>query len=158
MGEELGLEDAEIPEDRALDPGGRDGCRAPLPWTREAPHGWGERPWLPWPPHARERSVEEQRDEGSSILQLYRRLLGVRRGSAALREGELELVSSPAEGVLLYRRSRGTDERLIGINFGDDPALLPLSTPREIELASDGRGEGEPFPGELRGSQAVVLR
>ncbi len=32
MGEELGLQDAEIPVARRLDPGGRDGCRAPLPW------------------------------------------------------------------------------------------------------------------------------
>ena len=31
-GEELGLEDAVIPEDRRVDPGGRDGCRAPIPW------------------------------------------------------------------------------------------------------------------------------
>src|SRR6185369_6013707 len=32
-GEELGLEDAEIADDRRVDPGGRDGCRAPIPWT-----------------------------------------------------------------------------------------------------------------------------
>jgi alpha-glucosidase len=31
-GEELGLADAEVPSERVLDPGGRDGCRAPLPW------------------------------------------------------------------------------------------------------------------------------
>jgi alpha-glucosidase len=33
QGEELGLEDATIPPDRVVDPGGRDGCRAPIPWT-----------------------------------------------------------------------------------------------------------------------------
>ena len=32
QGDELGLADADIPEDRAVDPGGRDGCRALLPW------------------------------------------------------------------------------------------------------------------------------
>ena len=32
-GEELGLEDAIVPPDRVVDPGGRDGCRAPIPWT-----------------------------------------------------------------------------------------------------------------------------
>ena len=31
QGDELGLEDAEVPEARAVDPGGRDGCRAPVP-------------------------------------------------------------------------------------------------------------------------------
>ena len=50
-GEELGLEDAEVPAERVVDPGGRDGCRAPLPWDASAGHGWGEgEPWLPWPP------------------------------------------------------------------------------------------------------------
>ena len=48
-GEELGLEDAVVPDDRVVDPGGRDGCRAPLPWTEAAPHGWGPDPWLPVP-------------------------------------------------------------------------------------------------------------
>ena len=32
-GEELGLEDAEIPPERVVDPGGREGCRAPIRWT-----------------------------------------------------------------------------------------------------------------------------
>ena len=32
-------------------PGGRDGCRAPIPWTRGAAARLGARePWLPWPP------------------------------------------------------------------------------------------------------------
>ena len=43
-GEELGLEDAVVPPDRVVDPGGRDGCRAPMPWTAGAGHGWGGRP------------------------------------------------------------------------------------------------------------------
>jgi alpha-glucosidase len=50
-GEELGLEDADVPPERRLDPGGRDGCRAPIPWTASGWHGWASgRPWLPWPP------------------------------------------------------------------------------------------------------------
>ena len=35
-GEELGLEDAVVPPDRVVDPGGRDGCRAPIPWDATA--------------------------------------------------------------------------------------------------------------------------
>ena len=40
QGEELGLEDADVPEERRIDPGGRDGCRAPIPWTPDPGHGW----------------------------------------------------------------------------------------------------------------------
>ena len=50
-GEELGLEDAVIPPSRVLDPGGRDGCRAPIPWTPAPDHGWStDDPWLPGRP------------------------------------------------------------------------------------------------------------
>ena len=57
-GEELGLEDAVVPEDRQVDPGGRDGCRAPIPWEPGPAHGWPtDDPWLPWPPDADARNV-----------------------------------------------------------------------------------------------------
>ena len=36
QGQELGLPDAEIPPDRIVDVDGRDGERAPIPWTADA--------------------------------------------------------------------------------------------------------------------------
>ena len=42
-GEELGLQNAVIPPERAVDPGGRDVCRAPIPWDATPAHGWSER-------------------------------------------------------------------------------------------------------------------
>ena len=36
-GEELGLLDAEVPVEARVDPGGRDGSRAPIPWGATAP-------------------------------------------------------------------------------------------------------------------------
>ncbi|MDQ2825526.1 MAG: alpha-amylase family glycosyl hydrolase, partial [Actinomycetota bacterium] len=45
-GEELGLLDAEIPAEAMVDPGGRDGCRAPVPWDGTPGHGWAGDPWL----------------------------------------------------------------------------------------------------------------
>ena len=92
-GEELGLEDAVIPVDRVVDPGGRDGCRAPIPWDASSGHGWaldGAEPWLPFPPDAGDRNVATLGAEPSSILHLYRRLLAFRRVSAALRRGSIE--------------------------------------------------------------------
>src|SRR5204863_3949093 len=72
QGEELGLEDAVVPPERRVDPGARDGCRAPIPWTAAAPHGWqGAQPWLPFPPEPDQRSVEAQRDDPGSIVHLY---------------------------------------------------------------------------------------
>jgi len=157
MGEELGLEDATVPPERQLDPGGRDGCRAPIPWKQAAPHGWGGAPWLPWPPDAAQRSVEQQQGQEGSMLHLYRRLLALRRESPALRQGDLERL--PLSGDLLaYWRQEGPDRRLIVLNFAGAPAHFECSERLHVVLSSDGRGEGEPFDGRVAPDQALLLQ
>jgi alpha-glucosidase len=151
-GEELGLEDAIVPPDRVVDPGGRDGCRAPIPWTRAAPHGWdGAEPWLPFPPEAAARSVESLRGDPGSILHLYRDALALRRASPALTLGSLRLLDTP-EGVLGYERTRGDDRRVVLINFTGDP--IPVGPTGTVHLTSDGGA----FAGTLAPNQAVVLK
>ncbi len=153
-GEELGLEDAEIPADRVVDPGGRDGCRAPVPWDASAGHGWGPSPWLPWAPEPERRNVATLRDDPSSILQLYRRLLAARRASPALSEGEWTALDAP-DGVLAYVRTHDGDRRVVAVNFTDD--AVAWDGQGVVEVASDGSGEGSPFGGTLGPSQGVVL-
>jgi alpha-glucosidase len=136
QGDELGLEDAVVPEERRVDPGGRDGCRAPLPWGPGSGHGWPVAdPWLPWPPGPESRNVATERDDHGSMLHLYRDLLAARRASPALRRGSVRLRDAPAD-VLAYERSCGDDRRLILVNFGDGPADVPLDERWEIEVAS----------------------
>ncbi|HYI61289.1 MAG TPA: alpha-amylase family glycosyl hydrolase [Acidimicrobiales bacterium] len=165
-GEELGLADAVVPDDRAVDPGGRDGCRAPIPWSPGPGHGWGtEDPWLPWPPSAATGGdAESLRADPGSILHLYRRLLAARRASPALRTGDQRLREGPG-GVLAWERSAGDDRRVVAVNFGAEPADLdrPDLGPEPgpgwaVEVASDGAGEGEPFTGALAPDTAVLLR
>ena len=157
-GEELGLADAVVPAGREVDPGGRDGCRAPIPWTTSADHGWGVAdPWLPWPPQAGERSVESQREDPGSVLHLYRRLLHARRGSPALRVGSFAWLRAPA-GVLAFERQAGEDRRVVLVNFTPAPAEAPLAELLQVEVASDGEGEGRAYSGRLGPDQALVLR
>ena len=151
-GEELGLEDAVIPPARALDPGGRDGCRAPIPWLAASPHGWqGAEPWLPFPPTPDARSWEALRGDDESILHLYRQLLAARRASPALQHGTLELLDAPT-GVVAYRRRADGDERVVLVNMSDDPVDVPM--PGTVELSSDAN----PSAGTLAPDTAVVLR
>jgi alpha-glucosidase len=157
-GEELGLEDAVVPPARVLDPGGRDGCRAPIPWGAGPTHGWtSSDPWLPWPPEAGHRNLAALRDEPTSILHLYRRLLSARRASPALREGTFAMREAP-QGTLVWERRREGDRRIVCVNFEDTPAELALSGTWRVEVASDGRGEGERFTGTLGPDAALVLR
>jgi len=123
MGEELGLEDAVVPDEAVVDPGGRDGCRAPMPWTREPDAGWGPSPWLPLPPDAAERSVEAQQGDPTSMLEHYRRLLALRHAEEALHSGSIEMLDAP-EGVLRWRRvapgaASGHDVIEVAVNFTD---------------------------------------
>jgi alpha-glucosidase len=156
-GEELGLEDAVVPPERTVDPGGRDGCRAPIPWTGAADHGWGVTdPWLPWPPEPDVRNVADLTADPSSIAHLYRRLLAARRASPALRLGDMELLDMGPD-VVAWRRggAAGAADRLVAVNMGSSPAAVDLAG--TVLVASDGAGEGTPFPGSLGPDRAVLI-
>ena len=158
-GEELGLEDAVVPPGRAVDPGGRDGCRAPIPWDGSRGHGWtGSDPWLPWPPEPAVHNVEALRADEGSILHLYRRLLAERKASAALATGDQRLLEAPA-GVLAWERSGDGERRRVAVNFTaaevDAAELLEGWT---VAVASDGTGEGEAARATLGPDRALILR
>jgi len=110
-GDELGMQQAEIPRELERDMAGRDGARTPLPWNG----GWSK-PWLPL--GAGVASVAEQRDDPDSFLNLCRRLLARRRSSVDLQDGSYETLPAPA-GVWMFRRGEGT---LVALNLSDEPA------------------------------------
>ena len=159
-GEELGLEDGVVPAERVVDPGGRDGCRSPIPWEPGPTHGWsGAEAWLPWPPQPDVRNLRTETDDPDSFLHLYRRLLAARRACAALHRGNLVLLDGLPDTVLAYERIGGDDRRVVAINFGDEAVAVDhAAVTGTIEVASDGSGEGSPFGGVLAPDQAVILR
>ena len=172
-GEELGLADADVPAERRVDPGGRDGCRAPIPWTPSEGHGWAAEPWLPWPPEAScGRDVQSMRATPGSTLDLYRRLLAARKASPALSRGSFEwLPSGPSGGpVLSYRRfstggsgsavaGDGTDERVVAVNFASVRASVPLPAGRWLPEVGTHARPASPLAGglDLEPDEAVVL-
>jgi len=87
---------------------GRDGCRVPIPWSgQSAPFGFSPadasaEPWLPQPANWSKRSVQAQTGDETSMLELYRTALHLRREHPALGDGTLAWVEAPA-GVLAFR-------------------------------------------------------
>ena len=147
-----------LADEARIDPGGRDGCRAPIPWLAEPPHDWnGASPWLPFPPDADKLAAERQVGAANSMFALYQRLLAARKASPALLHGDFEELPSHPE-VLAYRRQLGDDLRLVCINFAEAAHACPQSGDWTVEIASDGLGEGEPYAGTLNPGQALVLR
>ncbi|QGG94986.1 alpha-amylase family glycosyl hydrolase [Actinomarinicola tropica] len=158
-GEELGLEDAEIPADRVVDPDGRDGERAPIPWTTEPDHGWGPDPWLPFPPDSGDLSVEAQVADPRSTLHLYRELLGLRRAEATLRRGTMHVLGPDPERpeVLELHRQLEGETIAVAVNLGEGPVTIE----RPGTLLASSRPERErdvDFDGHLDVDEAVVVR
>ena len=140
-----------------VDPGGRDGVRAPIPWDGSTRHGWAGEPWLPWPPGPQSHNVRAERAEPGSMLHLTRRMLALRRSASALRTGSQQVIDV-ADDVLAYRRTDDDGTYLVLVNHVAEPRDVEVAGEWRIELASDGAGEGGVFTGRLGPDQAVVLR
>ncbi|KWX02054.1 Alpha-glucosidase [Carbonactinospora thermoautotrophica] len=136
QGEELGLpEVTDLPVEVLQDPiwersghtrRGRDGCRVPIPWAGSVPpFGFGPdgstRSWLPIPVSWRDRTVEKQLKDPSSMLALYRTALRVRRTQPALGDGPLRWLDSPPN-TLVFARDPGF---VCTVNLGRDEVKLP---------------------------------
>lgn len=164
QGDELALEDAEVPADRVVDPGGRDGCRAPLPWTSAPGCGWPDPAWLPLPPDAAALSIAAQREDPASALHLTRRLIALRAAQEVLVRGTQRVLGTddgiPA-GVLGLERRLG-DARAVTLAAMTSgavslPAFADGTWTVAAESAGAGAREGSAFDGRLEADTAVVL-
>jgi alpha-glucosidase len=135
-GEELGLEDGDVPPDLRQDPiwfrsggkaVGRDNCRTPMPWTSDgagAGFTTGD-PWLPIPVEHHRLAVDAQRRDEGSILALYRAALALRRSSDALRFGTFAWVEGAhpnGDDVLTFERTHGAEVVRCTIDFANERA------------------------------------
>lgn len=126
-GDELGLGDVDVPDDRQRDRMSwhgratrvnRDRARTPMPWSPRPGLGFtapGVEPWLPFGERGGS-TVDEQRVDPASVLALARRLLG-------LKQRDLAYQTMPGpEGVWVYR----SGELTVAANF--------TGIAREVEL------------------------
>ena len=124
-----------------VDPGGRDGCRAPIPWDASPGHGWAGDAVAAVAAGAGARATSTAlRDDPSSILHLYRRLLAARRASPALHAGDWTPLRRTRRRAGLRARRRRATGALVLVNFTSAPATRRGGG--RVEVASDGTGEG----------------
>lgn len=159
-GEEIGMRDVVIPGERVCDPVGkrfpglgRDPERTPMQWSDEPNAGFtaAPEPWLPLADDFAAVNVRRQRDDPSSLLSWYRRVIWHRKRSSALWHGTYRPVDG-APDTFVYLREHQGQRLLIALNFSDEP--------RRVELPSPGAGRIELGTGSARAgtvSGAVVL-
>ena len=137
QGEELGLPDhTTMPDEARQDPtwersehteAGRDGCRVPMPWVKDAPSfGFGpsEATWLPQPEVYGDLAVDQQDGVAGSTLEFYRRMLRERH-ARELGSGSLTWVEGAGDNVVAFVNSRdGHEDLWVVTNFGE-PVALP---------------------------------
>lgn len=164
QGEELGFEEADIPQELLRDPfairfwpdvKGRDGCRTPMAWDAAAANaGFSSGDcWLPIPGAHLARCVSAQLDDPSSLLAFYRDALAFRKGLARAGEGKFGV---KAEGSILAVTRTFDGERLTAFfNMSQENAghpaeeLPPTFAPGDVlpgsTMPQEGRFSLPPF-------------
>jgi alpha-glucosidase len=132
-GEELGLPQVDIAFEDLQDPEAianwpltlsRDGARTPMPWEAQSPSlGFSiGKPWLPVGEAHAALAVDQQEADAHSLLHWTRRVLALRNGSSALRDGAIRFIDLPealAAELLAFHRSAADEELLCLFNLGD---------------------------------------
>ena len=179
FGEELGLENVLVPKDLQKDTNTdnpRDGERTPMLWdnTTNAGFSTANQTWLPVANRSvvEQYNVEAQKADDRSMLQLYRRLVGLRESSTAFTNDGYYKVAATDESLVFLRYYKdglklSEDRFAVAINFSPnsttvnvdvsdfvDKATLVLSSKRD----SDGGNTVATEAVKLRPYEAVVLR
>lgn len=139
-GDEIGMPDVAIPPELVQDPWeknvpglglGRDPERTPMPWDSSPKAGFTTgTPWLPIAADYQTINVAVERDDPTSMLMLYRRLIALRRATPALAVGSY--VGLEAHGdMLAYMREYAGQRCLVVLNLGPEPQRFEL---RQAEL------------------------
>jgi glycosidase len=146
-GDEIGMQDQEIPPDAQQDPfghrvpgEGRDGCRTPMQWDPGPAAGFSTAPevdlWLPLNADWATTNVAVESDDVTSMLSLTRRLLALRTRMPALRSGEYRTIDGLPEGVYGYERALALDRIRVFLNFTNESRTFDLH-PGRVLLSTD---------------------
>jgi alpha-glucosidase len=153
-GDEVGMPQSDVPDDRVVDPvgllgepgrRGRDGARTPMPWSAEPGAGFtapGVEPWLPFGDLT--ANVADQREDPGSVLTLVRDLIALRRSRADLRTGAYAPLDTP-DGAWAYRRG---DATTVALNLSGEPASIAGVRGR-VAVGTDRARDGAAVHGAL---------
>jgi alpha-glucosidase len=170
-GDEIGMQQVAIAPEDVRDPFeknvpgigvGRDGCRTPMQWDATRHAGFSSAtPWLPLPKHYAHENVANLETDRLSILNLYKRLIALRKDCPPLVIGDYLPIAAQGD-LLIYRREADGNALIIVLNLAADPIAVTTSAIRfgsEILLSTYLDREGERLEGvlDLRGSEGVII-
>ncbi len=141
-GEELGMMDVPIPSDKIQDPFekqvpglglGRDPARTPMQWNAEPYAGFSKmEPWLPLSPDFQQINILEESADPSSMLNLYKKLLQLRRQMQVLSTGTYDSIDCRNLNVFAYGRTLEQSRCIVLLNFSEKEESIYLPYSGEI--------------------------
>lgn len=174
QGEELGLPQAFVPREKLQDLDGikfwpayqgRDGCRTPIPWTSELPHcGFStgtQDTWLPIVHEHKEVNVSNQEADQESVLNRYRKFVGLLEMHPILKKGKHTLLSCENPNILMIKKQLGDSTTLSIFNFSDSPETFELdsaATFKDLEADSDILSKDRAVELEGKGSLFLMVK
>jgi alpha-glucosidase len=115
----------------------RDKNRTPMQWSNNPNGGFSPgtvETWLPVNPNYRDGiNVRDQQKNPSSLLNYYRNLLRLRKGSPALMEGEYLPLDNTARDYLAFIRKSEKQRVLVILNFSEQKLSLDFSRIKDIK-------------------------
>jgi alpha-glucosidase len=171
-GDEIGMVDADIPEELQQDPArhdgpgrGRDPERTPMRWDASRNGGFTDgTPWLPIGRDLESVNVASRRAEAGSILHLYRELLRLRRSEPALSLGSWAPIA-PTGGttgdLLAYERAASGRRFVVALNLGHEPMEVPIEFNAGDEIVLSTHLDRTGLAGRtlrIRADEGVIVR
>jgi len=120
---------------------GRDKYRTPMQWNDGLNAGFtNAKPWLPVHNNYKNKNVELQMKESKSILNLYCKLIEIRKTYKSLHKGLWKPYLKGKNGILAYFRQIDNEEMLIILNFSSSAkeVHLPDSELYNLEISTNG--------------------
>lgn len=170
-GDEIGMRDVSIPVDEIRDPRGlnsanknltRDPARTPMQWDTSTNAGFSKHvPWLRIDKHYQSLNVASQRQNKSSMLMLYKRLINLRKSEPAFTMGDFVAVFSDNRIIAYLRQFRNT-RFLVILNLSHRPCYYmskeDIQGTVELSTAIDDEGKAVDRVIPIGGDEGMVIR
>jgi len=115
----------------------RDKNRTPMQWSNTPNAGFSPvnvSPWLPVNPNYKDEiTVKEQEHNPASLLNYYKRLLRVRKGSPALQAGEYIPLRATEKDYFSFLRKTDEQTVLVVLNYSQNNLDLDFTRAKEIK-------------------------
>lgn len=105
----------------------RDHARTPVQWNDKKNAGFSDaEPWIAVNPNYKEINVESQINDPNSILNYYKKLIGLRKEVECITDGKFSLLLRDDPNVFAYTRENKDTKLTIIANYTDKELDMPI--------------------------------